>query len=162
MVDELKRHPYQGPQTPMERHVAALVDSLKNEILSRSQFAAIIEDAMAHAFWLEAECYRLRKDNRELDEAMMVGLPSVHALFKSEPALTAVDMSCIDWVLEPIRYRAILKPFQVEADAKTWQRIRRSTFRGLLRLIRKEFERTFPMCIADAMPRVKSTGSANG
>lgn len=144
MTEPLKRNPYQAPQTSMELHIAELVDHLRRRTGTRSEFATLVERAMSHAFWLETECSRLRAENLELDNALAVGLPLVTSKYFEMDACSPVDFSTIEWRLEPLRWRWVLRPFQARASERTWARIRRSVFRGLIRRVRTEFEATFP------------------
>lgn len=143
--EKMERTPYQDPQTSMERHVAGLVRHLKDGTDSRSGFAKSVEDAMVHAFWLESECDRLRKENRELDDALNVGmLPTINANWNEMKPVAPSPLHTFDWHAEPITWRGMMRPFQSQADAKNWLRIRRSAFRGAVKRLREQFEKTFP------------------
>jgi hypothetical protein len=129
----------------MERHIAGLVQHLKDGTDNRSGFAKAVEDTMAHAFWLESECDRLRKENRELDDALHVGMvPTIAAGWRDMPPLAPSPLHTFDWYVEPIRWRGMFRPFQEQADEKNWLRIRRSAFRGAIKRLRDQFEKTFP------------------
>ena len=144
MSEALKRSPYQAPQTSMERHISTLVEHLEHGVDSRGGFNQAIEHAMSHAFWLETEYLRLSQDNRELEDALAVGSPSITASWDVCP-IAPTQLHSIDWRMEVQHFRALVKPFQSQADEKIWRRIRRSTFKQLLKRIRDQFDKTFPL-----------------
>jgi hypothetical protein len=144
MPEALKRSPYQAPQTSMERHISTLVEKLEHGIDGRGGFNQAIEHAMSHAFWLETEYLRLAQDNRELENALAVGMPIVTASWDAGPILPT-QMHTIDWQMDSIRFRALVRPFQSHADVKTWRRIRRSTFKQFIKRVRDQFDKTFPL-----------------
>ena len=128
----------------MERHISALVEKLEHGVDNRAGFNQAIEHAMSHAFWLETEYRRLAQDNRELEAALAVGYPSVTASWKDGP-IEPTQLYSIDWQMDSVLFRARLRPFQSDADVKTWRRIRRSTFKQLLKRVRDQFDKTFPL-----------------
>ena len=142
----MERKPYQPPQTSMERHLVELVEHARNGTDNRSGFAQKIESAQEHAFWLENECDRLRKEVRTLEDEMAVGLPKVSMDWKDTDVRQSryVWFRTIDWIVQPIGYRVMLRSEQSQADEKTWSRIRKWTFRSLVREMRKEYERCVP------------------
>ena len=144
---KLTRIPYQPPQTSMERHVEELVSHLRNNVDSRSGFAQAVENAMDHAFWLETTCRRLQEDNDELERALCLPLPKITADGKFEPAeLNYIEMDRFDWRMNSIVWRVNLNPSQGRADHKTWTRIRKITYKKILKQFRKAFVDTFPAC----------------
>ena len=142
----MERKPYQSPQTTMERHIAELVEHLKDGKDSRSGFAAKVEHTMSHAFWLESECDRLRRENRQAQDDLAIGMiPSFTASWKGiEPELTSYNLERAWWEMEPQRWYCIMRPHQFKADEKAWRRIRNAAYKQLQRRIRTVFERTFP------------------
>ena len=138
-MDEVKDRP-----TRAERIVEELVDFLRDGHSTRGDFYAAIESAKAYLRWIEQDRDRLAADNRELQDAMMVGLPPLSTSFDiSKPPAWGL-MHVLDWQIDRIVYRATLDPFQAQADPRTWARIRKLTFRGVLRSVRKAFDKTFP------------------
>lgn len=144
MSEPLKRTPYQAPQTSMERHVSELVQHLEHGIDSRGGFNQAVERAMSHAFWLETEYRRLAEDNRNLEDALAVGAPAITASWKELEDCAPTQIHFVDWRMEEVRWRGVLRPFQSQADAETWARVRRVTFRQLLKRVREQFVKTFP------------------
>jgi hypothetical protein len=141
----LARQPYSPPQTSMEKHIAELVAHLKDGTDNRSGFAAKIEHAMSHAFLLEAECQRLRAENRQLEKDLTVGmLPSFTACWKGIETMEPLTMETAQWDMEPLRWRIVMRQHQSQADLDGWRRIRRAAFKQLVKRIRTVFERTFP------------------
>lgn len=144
-MDPLTRYRFQDPQTSMERHVSKLVASLRDGIYTRAEFASMIEDAMAHAFWLETRCTELSAENRKLEDALAVGLPTVSARWAEEDMPYSIEpQKRIEWRMDPIMWRAQLHPFQAQASHTWWLRIRRSSYRKMLKLFREQFDKTFP------------------
>ena len=133
----------------MERHIAETIEHFANGKDTRSGFAQTKERAMAHAFWLESEVMRLREDNRKLEDMLAVGLPSITASWKDTPLSVEApnDIRALDWRLESKHWRTMLKPFHSLATPVAWLRIRRITYRQLLKAVRLEFENTFPRSI---------------
>ena len=143
----MERKPFDPPETAMERHIAELVDHLQHGYDNRSGFAAKIEGAMAHAFFLEAEVQQLTEDNHKLEAALAVGLPSITASFTAtefKPASDITSVWWLDWHLDAVQWRAELRAHHQQADEKMWQRMRHITFRQLLKRVREQFEKTFP------------------
>lgn len=138
----MKRKPYQTPQTGMERYIASLVTMLSGGEHNRAEFAAAVEDAMAHAFYLEETCERLRKDHTETEKILSVKTPPLMTTWDVRPTATTMQR-IMEWRLEPIIWRTVLSEFQ-SPDDRNWQRIRHATYRQLLKLMRVQFERTFP------------------
>lgn len=129
----------------MERHVGKLVADLRDGVFNRSEFATKVEDAMAHAFWLETRCMELTTENRKLEDALAVGLPTLSASWAEEEMPYHIEPTKrVEWRFEAIRWTSPLRPFQAKADQSTWMRVRRSTYRKILRLFREQFDKTFP------------------
>lgn len=142
----MNRIPYQEPQTSMERHIADLMKHLEHGQDSRSGFAQAVEHAMSHAFWLESEHKRLREENEKLTDALTVGmLPTFSASWKETDPQLPTHVRFLDWELALVRWRAVMRPFQAEAEGDIWLKMRRATLRGVMRRVRAQFEKTFPV-----------------
>jgi hypothetical protein len=147
----MERRPYQEPQTSMERHVAELVEHLRNGTDNRAGFAEKVEAALRHAFWLEKLCAEQRLEIDNLYKNVLPGMPHIKAMAERfdtrdpDPRAGPSPMAgCLsfDWVMEAIRWRGVWNGFDVK-DAETERKVRARTYRQLMRLVRKEFERTF-------------------
>jgi hypothetical protein len=146
---ELNRHPYQAPQTSMERHVLGLVKHLEDGVDSRGGFNKAIESAQEHAFYLEKRCTELAQEVRRLELYMAPSLPSVKCWNKTldtrDPAEVYPMMGgaiVFEWGMEQMRYRVVWRDGD-PADQKTLKQIKRRTYREILAKFRSEFERTW-------------------
>lgn len=142
----LQRAPYQAPQTTMEYHVAELVAHLSNGIDSREGFVQKIEATQAHAFALEVRCLELYQELVDIQRELALGLPITMAWTdNSVPMHAYVTQHIIEWVIQPIRYRLLLRSEQASATDKNWARIRKWTFRQLVKELRKQYEQNVPL-----------------
>jgi hypothetical protein len=149
MAEELKRHPYQPPQTSMERHLVDLVEHVRNGTDSRAGFAQKVEAAQDHAFWLEKTCRDQRAEIERLYKMVIPGLPSVtthiNRVDTRDPS-GFLPGGCLSflWEMEAIRWKGVWNGFD-HKDAQVEKEVKTRTYRQLLRLVRKEFERTFKL-----------------
>jgi hypothetical protein len=143
----MKRAPYQAPQTAMERHLMELVEHLRNGTDNRAGFAQKVEAAQEHAFWLEKTCAEQREKIHNLYKNVLPQMPHIKALGK---LLDSRDPSgrvpggalSFDWTMEAVHWRGLWNGFDPK-DAETEKKVRARTYRELMRLVRKEFDRTF-------------------
>ncbi len=142
----MNRSPYQDPQTSMERHITDLVKHLSTGTDTRSGFAQKVEAALAHAFALEAEHHRLVEENRKLEDALTVGLiPTFSANWRETDPMLPTHVRFLDWEMEKIRWRAVMRPYQAEAQGEIWCKMRRAALRSIVRRVREQFQKTFPV-----------------
>ena len=135
----------------MERHVAELVAHLRDGTDTLTGFAEKTEAALRHAFWLENICAEQRLEIDNLYKNVLPGMPHVKAMASlvdtrdPDPRAGPSPLSgCLsfDWELQAVRWRGVWNGFDAK-DAETEKKVRTRTYRQLMRLVRKEFERTF-------------------
>lgn len=153
-MEDLKRHAYQAPQTPMERHLMELVAHLRDGTDNRAGFAQKTEAAQDHAFWLEKRCRELQEEVKRLELFMSPSLPNLSCWDKQ---IDTRDPSSVypvrggavvfDWGMEKIHYRGMWRDGD-DGDQATLNRIKRRTYQEILGLFRKEFERTWTLNVS--------------
>lgn len=146
---DMKRVPYQAPQTSMERHVVGLVEHLESGRDSRGGFNQAIEAAQAHAFWLEQRCAELSAEVRHLEMKMMPTLPAISCMGNltdtrdpSEIYPVMGGALLFDWCMEKIGYRVLIRDMD-NPDEKTMRQIKRRAYQEILARFRGEFEKTW-------------------
>jgi hypothetical protein len=137
--------------TSMERHIQELVDHLRHGEDSQAGFYSKIDAALAHARYLEDALIAARKDVADIERRISIATPPLHLrcemLDMAAGAGRYDDISNVmqqfDWTMEPIRYRVMLREGQARSDETLKARIKRATYRGMLRKFREQFDACF-------------------
>lgn len=146
-----EREPYAPPSTSMERHIRDLVDHLREGHDTQAGFNSKVESAMAHAHALEEAAVKASLAVRDMERRIAIAAPPISfssgmidtAAGAGRYADTSQCLLTFDWGMEPIRYRVMLREWQAKGDETLKARIKRSTYRSMLRLFRKQFEECF-------------------
>lgn len=146
-----ERKPHAPPATAMEKHIAELVEYLRDGEGTQASFFAAMERAMDHAYALEAALNNSRQTVADLDRRMAVAMPPLTITGTMEDGAEGAGrfesisdvMHRFDWRMEPIRYSVMLREYQAKGDEDLKARVKRTTYRGMLKHFRNQFEECF-------------------
>jgi hypothetical protein len=148
-----ERVPHALPTTAMEKRIAELVEYLRDGEGTQASFFAAIERAMAHAYSLEAALNNSRQTVADLDRRIAITMPPLAITSTMEDMAEGAGrfdsisdvMHRFDWKMEPIRYSVMLREWQAKGDEELKARVKRTTYRGMLKHFRDQFEKCFDL-----------------
>ena len=136
----------------VKEQLAQVLESFERELGSRSTGLAYMQSEKEWLFkfldkeeeyvkFLEQRIEFLYKDNEELRTKIQIPMPYLDFKMKSEYDF-ATQIKSFFWRLETIAYRTPILEHE-KWDTDFWKRVRWQSYRGFLKLFRKEYDENF-------------------